>query len=74
MAALGLDAGEVEATQPAIMRDLQRVCSICSNKRVCEHDLGRSPANAAWSEYCPNAGTLAAIAPQGSVSSSHTVN
>jgi len=64
MAAIGLDAAEVEAAQPATMRDLQRVCSLCDNKRVCAHDLDRSPTNAAWREYCPNAGTLAALGPQ----------
>jgi hypothetical protein len=66
MAVLGLDAVEVEAEQPAVMRDLQRVCSLCDNKRVCEHDLDRSPANAAWREYCPNTGTLAVLGPQAS--------
>jgi len=64
LAALGVDAVAVEAEQPATMRDLQRVCSLCDNKRVCEHDLDRGRANAAWSEYCPNSGTLAALAPQ----------
>jgi hypothetical protein len=64
MAAIGLDAAEVDAAEPATMRDLQRVCSLCDNKRVCEHDLDRSPANAAWREYCPNEGTLAALGPR----------
>jgi hypothetical protein len=66
LAALGLDAAQVAATEPAVMRDLQRVCSLCGNKRVCAHDLDRSPANAAWREYCPNTGTLAALDPQAS--------
>ena len=74
LAALGVDAGEVEATEPAVMRDLQRVCSVCDNKRVCEHDLDRSPANAVWSEYCPNAGTLEAIAPQAPETPGRKVN
>src|SRR4051812_20757406 len=39
MATLGLDAAQVGETQPAVMRDVQRVCSLCANKRVCEHDL-----------------------------------
>ena len=65
MAALGLDAADVEETQPATMRDLQRVCSICDNKRVCEHDLDRNPANLAWQDYCPNSGTLRALTPPG---------
>ena len=64
MAAIGLDAVEIDDTEPATMRDLQRVCSLCDNKRVCEHDLDRSPANAAWRDYCPNPGTLAALSPQ----------
>ena len=66
MAALGIDAAQVDATEPAVMRDLQRVCSLCDNKRVCEHDLVRNPANAAWRDYCPNTGTLDALDPQAS--------
>jgi hypothetical protein len=62
--ALGLDAAQIEATQPAVMRDVQRVCSMCDNKRVCEHDLDRRPADAGWTSYCPNVGTLAALDPQ----------
>lgn len=61
MATLGLDAAQVRETQPAVMRDLQRVCSLCANKRVCEHDLDSGAANAAWREYCPNEGTLEAL-------------
>ena len=64
MATLGLDAAQLGETQPAVMRDVQRVCSLCANKRVCEHDLDRNSANAAWRDYCPNAGTLAALSPQ----------
>jgi hypothetical protein len=60
-AVLGLDAVELEREQPQVRRDLERVCSLCDNKRACEHDLSRSPAKADWRDYCPNAGTLAAI-------------
>jgi hypothetical protein len=63
IATLGLDPAALEATQPAAMRDLQRVCSLCDNKRVCAHDLDRAPADRAWHDYCPNAGTLAALSP-----------
>ena len=62
MAALGIDAAQVDTAEPAVMRDLQRVCSLCDNKRVCAHDLDRAPAGRAWRDYCPNAGTLAALA------------
>ncbi len=74
MAALGLDAADIDAAEPATMRDLQRVCSMCDNKRVCEHDLDRSPASADWREYCPNAGTLDALAPQAECCCGRKVN
>ena len=61
IAALGLDAAQVGETRPAVMRDVQRVCSLCANKRVCEHDLDRSPASDVWHDYCPNEGTLEAL-------------
>jgi hypothetical protein len=64
MAALGLEATEVGQSAPQIMRDLQRVCSVCANKRVCEHDLDRGPANPRWQDYCPNVETLHAICSQ----------
>jgi uncharacterized protein DUF6455 len=60
-AALGVDTAEIKRTEPHVMRDLARVCSICGNKRTCEHDLDRDPADPAWKEYCPNVSTFAAI-------------
>jgi hypothetical protein len=48
------------------MRDLQRVCSICDNKRACEHDLDRNPGSPAWRDYCANADTFAAVAGESS--------
>jgi Family of unknown function (DUF6455) len=66
MAAMGLDAGETERGAPDVVRDLQRVCSLCGNKRVCEHDLDRGPAKSHWQDYCPNAGRIQAICAQSS--------
>ncbi len=60
-AALGLDTAAIERSQPQVMRDLERVCSLCDNKRACEHDLSRGPAKTDWRDYCPNAGTLTAM-------------
>src|SRR5689334_11438807 len=68
MAALGLDAARMRETEPAVMRDVQRVCSLCASKRVCVHDLDRDPANAAWHEYCPNEETLDALRSRSSAS------
>jgi hypothetical protein len=60
-AALGLDTAEIERTEPQVMHDLERVCSLCDNKRACEHDLNRCPDKSGWRNYCPNADTLTAI-------------
>ena len=62
--ALKLDQAGIGQVAPQVMRDLQRVCSVCDNKRACEHDLDRSPGSAVWQDYCPNADTFAALAAQ----------
>jgi hypothetical protein len=64
MAHLDLDSSEVTQTQPFIMRDLQRSCTLCQSKRQCMRDLGRDPDNPAWQDYCPNAMTLKALLSQ----------
>jgi hypothetical protein len=71
MAALGLDAAEVAATQPAVMRDVQRVCSLCASKRVCVHDLDHDPENATWHRYCPNDETFDALTTERLISRRH---
>jgi len=60
-AALGLEIAEIERAEPQVMHDLERVCSLCGNKRACEHDLGRNPEKSDWKDYCPNAETLSAL-------------
>jgi len=59
--AQGLVQTEIERIEPQVMRDLQRVCSICDNKRACEHDLDRDPGSPVWKDYCPNADTFGAV-------------
>jgi len=59
---LGLDRASAGLREPQVMRDLQRVCSICNNKRACAHDLDRRPGSAVWQDYCPNANTFDAVA------------
>jgi hypothetical protein len=61
MAHLDLDASEVTQTQPLVMRDLQRSCTVCQSKRKCMRDLSRDPDNPVWQDYCPNAMTLTAL-------------
>lgn len=55
---LNLDAATIE---PAVMRDLQRCCSNCDNKTLCEHELEDQPKVASWPKYCPNEQTIGAL-------------
>jgi hypothetical protein len=59
--ALHLDPAALRRDEPLVMRDLERVCSVCGSKRRCERDLARFPDEAAWRAYCPNAITLDAL-------------
>ena len=61
LAALHLDRAAVLDTDPLIMRDLERVCTLCGIKRRCERDVARHPEDPAWRTFCPNAQTLEAL-------------
>jgi hypothetical protein len=61
LAALALDPAKIRNREPQVMRDLQRVCSICSEKRECEYDLAADASDPVWREYCPNVMTLDAL-------------
>jgi hypothetical protein len=56
-----LDRKEITQLEPEVMRDLQRVCTVCGSKRRCEHELAKNPSDPAWQRYCPNATTLLAL-------------
>jgi len=62
MSEIKLDPKEVTHADPQVMRDLQRVCTVCGSKRRCEHELAKNPSDPAWQKYCPNATTLSALA------------
>jgi hypothetical protein len=59
---INLDRTQVTRADPQVMRDLQRVCTVCGSKRHCEHELAKNPSDPAWQKYCPNATTLSALA------------
>jgi hypothetical protein len=61
MAALHLDAEVISKSEPATMRDLQRLCSTCASKKQCQFDLLFVPDDPKWWHYCPNAVTLDAL-------------
>jgi hypothetical protein len=58
---LKLDPGRILDAEPQVMRDLQRVCSLCASKRKCKHYFATNPAGLAWRDFCPNAHTLGAL-------------
>jgi hypothetical protein len=61
MAALDLDRKEVAQVEPATLRDLQRLCTLCESHRQCARDLSRDSGDPGWEDYCPNVATLRAL-------------
>lgn len=57
---LGVNRVE-DALDPAIVRDLQRICTMCEDRRRCAKDLAARDASESWREYCPNVPTLEAL-------------
>jgi hypothetical protein len=66
---LNLHAGSIVQMQPYVLRDLQRVCTLCASKRKCGRDLAANLSGPAWEEYCPNASTLHALIAERSIQS-----
>ncbi len=58
---LHLDPAGLAQTQPEVLRDMQRLCSMCRSHGRCARDLAHNSADPAWREYCPNALTLDAL-------------
>lgn len=69
MRTIGLDPEEIGATEPALMRDLQRVCMACHNRRRCRRSVKHGHAAALYRTFCPNAPAFDGIAAQPDVAS-----
>ena len=64
MAVLHLEPRAVAQSDPATLRDLQKVCAMCGFKYRCARDLAVETLDLAWQKwrnYCPNATTLSAL-------------
>jgi hypothetical protein len=61
LVALGVDPKTLAAQDPLIMRDLQRLCITCGEKKRCRHELAASTAASNYRDFCPNALTLEAL-------------
>ena len=61
MLALDLDPYEIALSDPALLRHLQRCCSLCESREDCASDLARASTDRAWQgrddwrDYCENA-------------------
>ena len=61
MSALHIDPVELAKNEPAVSRDLNKLCSLCADKRQCKRDLDAGSVNSRWRRYCPNTSTLMAL-------------
>jgi hypothetical protein len=61
MSALKLDPSRVARSEPLVLRDLQRLCTMCQSKGRCVRDLATDPTSERWRDYCPNVTTLDAL-------------
>ena len=61
MVALGLDPYEVALSDPALVRHLQKLCTLCDNRECCLQDFTHSSTGSVsksheyWRDYCDNA-------------------
>lgn len=63
--ALGVDPAALTRNDPVVMRDLQRLCAVCSHKHRCDRELAHATAAQNFRDFCPNAYTLDALFVEG---------
>jgi hypothetical protein len=59
--ALGIDEARLARTLPMVLRDMERVCALCSHKRECDHDIATGTSAERYEDYCLNASTIAGL-------------
>jgi hypothetical protein len=59
--ALGLDEAVLRRAEPAMLRDMQRLCSLCDTTGTCRHALDAGIAPTTYRSFCVNAATLEAL-------------
>jgi hypothetical protein len=55
---LGIDEEALARTQPMVLRDMERVCSLCAHKGECDRDLAAGTSAEHYAGYCLNASTI----------------
>jgi Family of unknown function (DUF6455) len=61
LVALNVDPKAIANSNPLVMRDLQRLCINCNDKKRCASELNKGTAAEHFHEFCPNALTLDAL-------------
>ena len=59
--ALDIDVADLARTEPLLVRDMQRVCSLCRDKAHCNGELDDGTAAQHYRDYCPNAPSIDAL-------------
>lgn len=55
---LGISEADLAHSQPLVLRDMERVCALCHNKRQCDRDLAAGTSAEHYEGYCLNAPTI----------------
>jgi hypothetical protein len=55
LTALDIDEAALRRAEPALLRDMERVCSFCTHKRQCHQEFAAGTAATNYVEYCENA-------------------
>ena len=58
---LGIDSDRLQRAQPLLLRDMERVCSLCQQKARCNLDLVTGAVVENYPRYCANASTLESL-------------
>jgi hypothetical protein len=61
LAEFELSAQVLRRQHPEVLRDLQRVCGMCSSVKRCANEFERPTSGSGRSDYCPNTQTLQAL-------------
>jgi hypothetical protein len=57
----GWGSAKIVQVEPQVVRDLERVCTLCTSKRRCSRDFAKGRSASSWQAYCPNTMTLRAL-------------
>ncbi|MBR0791340.1 hypothetical protein JQ631_19870 [Bradyrhizobium manausense] len=58
---LGISAARLGQAQPLLLRDMERVCSLCHHKAKCHRELAHGTAAENFHGYCGNATTMESL-------------